>query len=381
VLERTDRQQGFERVITLLNRALELDPRFALAHAGLARAYMGLYRLGKRPQDADLAEGHCRRAIELDPLIAQPWLTLGALHAQLGQTDQALGELNQALDRDPRNGLVVVQIAYAYQRQNRLREAEESYRKALADAPDAWTVHAYYGSFLFGRGRWAEAENAFGRARDLAPDNARVLAGLGGVYLKLDRKADAKAALEKSIQLYPTASALSNLGALEYSEGHYGSAAALFEQAAAKNALDFRWWQNAGSAYAQAGRRPESQRAYRRALELGEKERRMDPANGMLAALVADCHAQIGEEAEARQLLKEADTLEPASGTVAERLAEVYEDLGDRNAAIKWLGLAFARGYSHALVDESATFRSLRTDPRYQGLKMVGLKPAGESVK
>ncbi len=367
-LEKADQQQSFEEAIGLFNKALELDPNYALAHAGLGRAYLNLYQFFKRPQDAELSEAHSRRAIEIDPLMPHAWMMLGALHTQLGKNDQALDELGKALDRDPRNGQIYSRIAYVYQRQTRFAEAEETFRKAVSLAPDSWSSYMYYGAFLTSAGRYAEAEAAFRRALALAPDNPRILSNLGAVCQKLGRKAEARAALEKSIALYPTSSAVSNLATLQYGDGHFAEAARTFEQATKLNPRDYRVWRNLATAYAREGRGEKKLDAYRTALDLAGQERQRDPGSGMLAAELADCHAQLGHEAEARRLLADVAKLAPADANALELAAEVYEDLGDRKAALEMLGVALARGYPREEIERSQTFDQLRADPRYQAV-------------
>ena len=368
-LERADQQPSIEEAIGLFNKALELEPNFALAHVGLGRAHLNLYQILKRQQDADLAEAHCRRAIELQPLMPHAWMTLGTLYTQLGKNDQALDELGKALARDPRNGQIYSRIAFVYQRQKRFAEAEETYRKAISLEPNSWSNHSYYGAFLSSQDRYADAEVAFRRALDLAPDNPRILSNLGAVYKKLGRKTEARAALEKSIALYPTSGALSNLATLEYDEGRFADAVRIYEQATKLNPRDYRVWRNLATAYARVeGGRPKALEAYRAALDLAEQERQRNPGNAMLAAELADCHAQLGHRVEARRLLAEVDKMASASGSVAELAAEVYEDLGDREAALKMLGVALARGFSREEVERSPTFEKLRADPRYQAV-------------
>jgi serine/threonine protein kinase/tetratricopeptide (TPR) repeat protein len=368
-LERADQQPNIEEAIGLFNKALELEPNYALAHVGLGRAYLNLYQILKRQQDAELAEAHCRRAIELEPLMPHGWTTLGALHTQLGKYDPALDELGRALDREPRNGQIYSRIAYVYQRQKRFAEAEDTYRKAISLAPDSWSNHSYYGAFLSGRSRYADAEVTFRRALDLAPENPRILSNLGGVLQRLERNTEARAALVKSIGLNPTGGALSNLATLEYGEGHFVEAARIYEQATQLNQRDYRIWRNLATAYAHVeGGRPKTLEAYRRALDLAEQERKRDPGNGMLAAETADCQAQLGNTVEARRLLAEANKLAPTDGNAAELAAQVYEDLGDRESALEMLGAALARGYPREEVERAPTFEKLRADPRYQAL-------------
>jgi serine/threonine protein kinase/Tfp pilus assembly protein PilF/TolB-like protein len=373
-LERADQQPSVDAAIKLFNKALELEPGYALAHAGLGRAYLSLYQIQNRPEYAELAEEHCNRANELDRLMPQAWLTLGSLHTQLRQFDQALEDLNRAHDRDPANEVVYARIAFVYQQQRRDSEAEQAYLKAISLAQKSWWPHAYYGAFLALRERYPEAEQQFRIAHEIAPDNPRILSNLGGVLWNRQRQAEARVAFEKSIQLYPTSGALSNYATLEFGDKRFAEAAAIYRRAAQLAPRDYRIWRNMALAYShldggQAG--VEARDAFRTALGLAEQERQRDPKNGMLAAQLADCHAKLGNETEARRVLAEVEQQAPGGSETKNTMklaAEVYEDLGDRDASLRMVEAGFARGLTREEVEQAATFDKLRVDPRYQSL-------------
>jgi tetratricopeptide (TPR) repeat protein len=291
-------------------------------------------------------------------------MTLGDLHALRGKPDQALDELNRALARDRRNGTILSKIGGVYHAKERYQEAEEAFRKAVSVEPGSWSNHAYYGWFLITRKRWPDAEVAMRCALDIAPENPRVLSNLSAVYGALERPADARAALERSIAIYPTSGALSNLGTREYVEGRFAEAARIYSKATEVNPRDYRVWRNLAIARMRAGMEGAGE-AWRKGLELGRLERELNPTSGTLAVEVADCHAKLGEETEARRLLVEAERLGPEDNDVAKTAAEVYEDMGDRDAALRLIGAAFARGLSREGVEQAPTFEKLRADPRY----------------
>ncbi len=184
----------------------------------------------------------------------------------------------------------------------------------------------------------------------------------------MGRPADGRAALERSIAIYPTSSALSNLATLDYREGRFGDAAKTYQKATELNPRDYRIWRNLAIAYGRAGEPQKKLDAYRNALELAQQERQRDPGNVMLMAEVADCQAQLGQAADARRLLAEAERLGPGDCDVAKTAAGVYEDLGDRDAALRLIGAAFERGLDREEVERAPTFEKLRADPRYQAL-------------
>ncbi len=174
MLDRYDQRQNLEQAVNLLNAALTKDPRYALAHAGLGEVYLRLWMLTKDPEFARLAEDHCRRALDLDSLVAPVWVTLGMLHSQTGKPDEALSDFERALARAPGSAEVLRERSVALGRLGRFEEAEKSYRAAIAQRPDSWAAYNYLGTFLFSRGRNTEAAAAFRQALRLAPDNARV---------------------------------------------------------------------------------------------------------------------------------------------------------------------------------------------------------------
>src|SRR5438132_7737098 len=70
-----------KRATALFRQALDVDPRYALAHAGLADSYALLAEYSPARPDEVLpqASEHARKALELDPALAEPHATLGLL--------------------------------------------------------------------------------------------------------------------------------------------------------------------------------------------------------------------------------------------------------------------------------------------------------------
>jgi serine/threonine-protein kinase len=375
-LERYDQSRSIERAIELFTRALERDPRYALAHAGLGEAYWRLYLNTKRPELVRLAESHCERALALDDLLAPAWTTLGIVHAGTSRAEKALEDFRHALARDPRSPDAHRERGLALERLGRWDEAEATYRRAIELRPDLWSNYNYLGVFLQERGRYAEAEAAHRQAHDLAPDNARVLSNLAAALYYQDRVQEAEKTWTRSLELQPWPTAAANLAALQFSDRRYAEAAQTLEKAAATGTTDYRIWRNLGAAlYWAPGERANAPDAYRRAASLGEQERRLDPKNARLLAQLADCYAMLGEGSRARPLAAEAGKLAPTDRRVGSTLAGVFEQLGDREAALHWLGAALQSGYPRADLDSDPTFEKLRTDPRWKKLALVQTIP------
>ncbi|MCL4847840.1 MAG: tetratricopeptide repeat protein [Acidobacteria bacterium] len=368
-LERHDHEQNLERAIDLFSRALEQDPRYALAHAGLGEAYWRLSRFTKKPEHVALAEQHCRRALEVDPLVAQAWVTLGIVHNGTGKPQEALEDLQRALDRNPRHADAHRELANAYGRLGQDEEAVAMYRRAITLGPDFWVNYHQFGTYLVTHGQPREAEDAFRSALALVPDNARVWSGLGAAYYYQSKYDDAKNAWQKSLELFPTASAASNLGTRQFLEGRYAEAAETFERALAIDDRDYRVWRNLAAARAWvAGGKDRARAAFARAAELAELERTLDPLSAEIHADLADCYANLDKPREARAAAAEAARLGTDQAAVASSLAETYEHLGNRSAALEWIEKALALGYPVDPIERAPGLATLRADPRYRAL-------------
>lgn len=91
--------------------------------------------------DFDLAVAEARRAVELDPLIAEAYLLLGMLHAQQGQQQEAAQQFERARYLEPASALVSYHLAECYRQLQRrevaLREYRNTLNKLAGHAPDA----------------------------------------------------------------------------------------------------------------------------------------------------------------------------------------------------------------------------------------------------
>lgn len=368
-LERYDQLKSLERAIALFSQALERDPRYALAHAGLAQAFWRRYRIEREPSLARLAEEHAHRSLEIDDLPAGPWTTIGLIRSGTGRAEEALADFAKALERDPRSPDAHRERGLALERLGRDDEAEATYRRAIELRPDLWSNHNYLGAFLYERGRYPQAEAAFRRALDLAPGNARVLGNLGGVAHAQGRLEEAERIYRESLAENPSASVAGNLAALQFDERRYADAARTLEGAAERFGRDYRLWRNLGAAlYWAPGERSRAAAAYRRASALAEEDRRLDPDDPRLLAHLADCRAMLGDAGRARTLAAEAERLAPQDRRVAATLAGVFEHLGDRLESLRQLEVALLGGHPRRDIEADPTFEQLRKDPRWARL-------------
>ncbi len=367
-LERFDQEKSLERAVDLFNRAIDLDPRYAAAHAGLGMARLRLYRLTRRSQDLDLAAASIQRALALDDTRPASWVALGMLRSQQGRAAEAEEAFANGIARNHLNADAHREFALACQRVKQFEKAEAAFRKAIELDPDSWANHSYLGAFLHGRGRVDEAREEFRRATTIAPDNPRAWSNLGGLEILEERWEEAEKALRSALRTEAYGPALSNLGALQFRRRAFAEAARTLEKAVQVSRRDGRIWRNLATSYYWApGERNRAAGAYRQAMELFEEERRVVPGQPDLLVQLAECHAMLGNAETARSLLTEAGKAN-ASPENSAAAASIYEHLGDREDALGQVRAALRAGLKASEFEIDPALDMVRKDPRYAAI-------------
>jgi TolB-like protein/Tfp pilus assembly protein PilF len=235
-------RRGVEAALQLFNKALMLDSDYARAHAGVAECctFLFMYSNGGEAelQQADLAS---RRALELEPDLAEAHAARGLAMSLQHQYDAAVEAFETAISLNPRlyeafyfyarNSFVqgdlesaaklfghasrvnpddyqaLLLVAQIYDDQNRQEEAEASRRRGIQAAErrlrrnPTETRALYMGANAFvslgesERGlRWAE------QALELEPDEAMVLYNVGCVFSLAGETDRALDCIEKSVE-------------------------------------------------------------------------------------------------------------------------------------------------------------------------------------
>ncbi len=183
--------------IRLIGRAVKVLPSFIDAHLNLAEAY----RMAGR--SADAADSY-RRVIALKPDHAAAHSHLGRVLCELGTTPEvALGHCRVAVALDPAVADTHRDIAYVLRRIGRMPEAEAAYREALRLQPDDATALNELGTLLGEADRFDEALDCHQRAAALRPGDGLIRANLAASCYRNDDMAGAAAAFAEAVRLLP----------------------------------------------------------------------------------------------------------------------------------------------------------------------------------
>ena len=198
--------EGYRLAREAANRALAIDPEFAEAYTQLGRIAMDY--------DNDLATSarHLERALALAPTNPDI-ITVAALLAQgLGRTDEAIALQEYAVARDPVKPGGHSWLGYFYQLDGRLDEAITSFRTVLTLSPGSVGGQYVLGVALLLKG---EPEAALAAFAEEADEGYRLI-GLPMAYHALGRAAESDSALAELIEFHEQKSAYNIAYVLAY---------------------------------------------------------------------------------------------------------------------------------------------------------------------
>src|SRR3970282_2839955 len=96
-----------------------------------------------------------------------------------------------------------------------------------------------------------------------------------------------------------------------------------------------------------------------RAVSPAEEQRQVNPRDAALLVDLGDCQALLGNAARARELLKRGVALAPDDVEVQHTAAAAYEQIGEREAALRWIGRALGAGFSLSRVEDDPGLAAL----------------------
>jgi TolB-like protein/Flp pilus assembly protein TadD len=192
--------EGLRKSIKYFERAIELDPQYALAYVGLTDANYYLYNYHLMPLEDLLARVReaALRAVQLDPQLAEARLAL----AHIKQYDWDW------------------------------RGMEEEYRAAIKINPNLAVAHKYYSILLRQTGRFEESFAEIRKAQELDPVSPHIISTAAGNLYYARQYDQALKEILKVIELEPSMpSGPFIAGGIFTQQGRYAEAAEAFQKA------------------------------------------------------------------------------------------------------------------------------------------------------
>lgn len=262
-------EEGFATSQRYFERAIELDPDFALAYSWLADSYGPRANYGYlAPREAwPKARAAALKARELDPTLSGGYPTLGIINLFFEWDWEA---------------------------------AEREFQRALSLHPNAPEPHHVYGYYLVTMGRTDEGIAELRQTIALDPLSLIAHSNLANFLYLARRYGDAIAQAQRALEILPFfAPALHELGNAFEAKGAYDDAVAALERAATLSGNSWEIIASLGHAYARAGRTDDARRI------LADLER--DAQQRYVSSyLIAEVLIGLGEHDRALQFLERA---------------------------------------------------------------------------
>jgi serine/threonine-protein kinase len=231
-------EESFRRGLEHFHEAIRRDPRYALAHVGIADTYNLLgYYTHVRPADAfPNAKASARRALEIDPscaearvslaygmlyydwdfagaerefraaielnrhyLIAHLWLANVLLISR--RAEEALIEFQTARSLDPLSMISNTATGWVYYYNNRFDEAVAQLRRTLDLDPTFLQAHYWLGLSYAGLGRTEDSLAEFQRCVEIGGRNPMTVAGLAYGHAAAGHSDEARALLRETVEM------------------------------------------------------------------------------------------------------------------------------------------------------------------------------------
>ena len=379
ILRRPLQNRLTDEAAALFQAAIDLDPDFAWAKAGLCSTYTLEYQ---REGSFDDAQRACEALDGYAEDLFEVQAALGDYLVEAGETDRAVEKLNRAIELNPNSADAKIALARAlasrYNRSqsdlDRLR-AQVAYREAIELEPSYWFGHHAYARYLIGQSRLEEAQAQLEAGLALEPDNTSMLNNLANIYFRLGDNDNAAPLWRRVLDVDPgNRFANSSLGVMYHYENDYRQAIVYYERALEYTATDHRLWGRLGESYrllpdAQA----DANNAFTQAADIAEDVRRFNPNDWEVSGFLALYYAYLAQFDKANAALARMFALntgtEPMTHYWAALVAYEQQDV---ERAFSELDQSLAAGFhkqKRFIADEPALQPMRNAHPeRYQAL-------------
>ncbi|PWT90531.1 MAG: hypothetical protein C5B54_07000 [Acidobacteria bacterium] len=228
---------GLEKSIDYFQQAIEKDPKYALAYAGLANAYIVLAdsdwitpaearqkvnqaTLKALELDDTLGEAHAcmagieeynwnwaaeekeyKRAIELNPSYATAHHWYSIYLSEMGRHDEAIAEIKRAQELDPLSLVINNNAGDRYLEARRYDEAIKQYRKTIDIDPNYENTYFGLGDLYTQKGMYKQALEQYQKAFDLSGDRPVYLITTAILYARWGNTAESKKRLQELLEM------------------------------------------------------------------------------------------------------------------------------------------------------------------------------------
>jgi TolB-like protein/Flp pilus assembly protein TadD len=321
-----------EQAIELFKKAIELDPDYALAHAGLADAYsQRVIRFGFLEAewfDATIEEA--QKAISLDPSLPEGYKALGGPYGFVkGWWRKALEAFQKAVEANPNSAIACGALGQCYKMIGEFDKAFPLIKKGIALSPAYAFNYAELGDIYVGLDDLVRGEEWLKKSLALQPDLDVPHSYLIDLYLYLGEYNKAIEQGQTGLSKFPgnpSAWIIESAARAELFSGHYEKAQEYYQKIGEQPIeLGYIYWK--------AGRKDEARELFQTNLDRLQKR------------------FEQGDE----------------SNDIGVSMAAIYAVQGNKEEALKWLQKSVDAGWrDYRYISRYPLLENIRDDARFK---------------
>jgi DNA-binding winged helix-turn-helix (wHTH) protein/TolB-like protein/lipoprotein NlpI len=219
--------EGFDKGAEYFNRAVAIDPNYAIAYDGLAYCYYATNWWSPWKESLAKAKALAKKALEIDPTLAEAHTSLGILYTwsdydwvaaerefnralelkpnyapahqwygflmiPLGRPEESIAEAKRAVEIDPLSAEANTALGVYFFYAHRYDEAMLQLRTTIELEPGYWFAHLYLARVYEQKGELAAAIAELEKTKLMEGSSAEVLSALGYAYAVAGKKVQAR---------------------------------------------------------------------------------------------------------------------------------------------------------------------------------------------
>jgi serine/threonine protein kinase/Flp pilus assembly protein TadD len=360
----TNKAEDLEFATTMYQKALEIEPKFALAYAGLsdvsAFQYMAYYDHTQARITA--AKEAAEKGMKIDPSLPEVHRSLGRYYMFTDNLEAAEKCFLTAIKYNRKYAVGYRTIGWLKLASGQHEEALQWARKSLELAPTDLETLLLLSLIYMDEKRFTVAISTLQRAIELGPDYGRAYYNLGAVYMKLGVFEAALENFLQAIRFKGDPNCYIDAGYVCLVTGDILGARQRFEESIAAGYMSFVSHYMLGYVAGLQGDAAEAIWQYRRVLELTRLPDGSPTTDIHQLGYQAMAYAGLGDRKLAAEILEVLEPRATNSGEVLGDIARAWAILGERQKAQLSLRQAFA---AHA----GPTEKEVALDPHFATLK------------
>jgi serine/threonine protein kinase/Tfp pilus assembly protein PilF len=367
-------KEDLEIAIQMYKKALEVDPQYGLAYAGLADVYVYKYEAyyDRSVHLLNQAEETSKKALALDYDLPEAHRALGRVYMERRNYPEAISEFNKAIELKPDYLEAYRALGWIHEEMRNCDEAIANAEKALGIRPSDRESYLLLGIAYLDKKEYESAERMFFKAWEVAPDYATAYYYIGNTYQRQGKFDQAQEMYQRCIKAGGDPNVYVDMGWIYLFKGDFEKATTSFKKCIELGSFEFIANYYLGLVFKVQGKEKESKDYYEHCIELSHKLLFDDPENPYVHSTLGLAYTALGEHQKGAKQGEYAVTLDPENGAILYDLARIHALQNEPDKAIRTLEKALDKCLSPSPIEAKLDphFKSLRDLPDF--IRVVG---------